>query len=295
MSNIKHLFTFSFLCLIIIIGCTSEIVETAQTSFTSTVFIDTAVIPTSQIKSPTPTMMNSTKTKPIVLIKTPTPTPALLVTEREANQVKMLQTNGCVFPCIWGITPGDVGIDRVNEIAYTNNLNIFEGQDEYLSLSAVKDNVGIVDIMVYHVGDTIKGVEIDFSEPQSNIPLEDWEYYSPQGILEKYGQPEDIRFFVDLRNFSKLPNSFGFYYRDFVVAYSGFISLPVNNKLKVCPSKYEVVDIKLQTGEWDKLKIILFKPSFKDATNEELMDSYQRYRQDPENFCWTLDYEAFLP
>ena len=293
MSKDKRFFIFSVLCLIIINGCISENGVMPQAGLTSTVLIDTGKTPTSHKKTPTPNLMKSTKTK--LLVQTKISTPELSIVEREVNQVEMFKTNGCDFPCIWGITPGDVGIDRVNEIAYTNNLNIFEGHDEYLSLSAVRDNVGIVNIKIYHVGETIKGVEIGFPEPLSNIPLENWRYYFPQGILEKYGQPEDIRFFVDLRDGPKLFNSFALYYNDFVVVYSGFIPLPINNQLKVCPSKYELVDIKLQTGEWGKLKIINFKPLFKETTNEELLVSYQRYLKDPENFCWTLDYQVYIP
>lgn len=151
-------------------------------------------LPTSiPIPSPVPATYTPCPTRTPTPTRTPPP-PTLTSDERHAYVEEMLATNGgCELPCWWGVTPGQS--DWQSVIDYF----VAHGGFQFIILSTE----GLYDYSILHTfterNGVIQSIEIN-GNSQWGIPsqffAQDWDHYSLDQVLTRYGVPSRARIFL---------------------------------------------------------------------------------------------------
>lgn len=168
--------------------------------------------------------------------------PTLNTTEKEVYMLAQLEDNGkCNLPCWWGIIPGfanwlDVSMEyaqRGFESSQLPNGNTFGiGGFDLTSISTYTEIVFTVK------QNTVQNISISATGALKPLEFQKaWEYYSPDKILTKYGQPSRIWLDVSTYgNSNKAGYEYWLYYDNlgFLIIYGGSSQMKTN--LNICPS-----------------------------------------------------------
>jgi hypothetical protein len=181
---------------------------------------------------------------------------APLTQEEIQFQVEELMRNNsnCTAPCFWGIVPGRTDLLKSANIIFplgTLELPIFDknGYAFYNAYINYADKIKI-DITVGEFQSIIENLKVNMSnisgKPLSNF---DYEAFSLNNILESYGTPSSIEFWLSTPTEFTTSDSIAYNYRlyyvtkELVIEYSG--QQPTSkftDSLKVCPLKDKSID-----------------------------------------------------
>lgn len=173
-----------------------------------------------------------------VIIETPTPTdipPTLVATptfiqqsivpmEEKINIVQELfKTNGgCLFPCWWGLVPGEANWEEVEEKLKPFSIGITQAKNEQLYVGEVQFPIGYSENGMmkrnqYYVVQNQTIVKIEAEAIYSNL-------FAVDNIFKTYGPPSEIWIQTAREPYqNSLPFFLIFFYNDtnFIVMYSG--------------------------------------------------------------------------
>lgn len=139
--------------------------------------------------TPSPTLSPSPMASP-ARTSSPTPRPTLTTDEEYRYVREMLATNGeCELPCWWGITPGETSRQEAkNRLPYLNFWfdEKFGGYYIRFTLTTEKDLTQSIKVRSYR-----------FADDDSRF-AEDWQRYSLDQVLNRYGPPSRARIVLAL-------------------------------------------------------------------------------------------------
>ncbi|MBN2390647.1 MAG: hypothetical protein JXR84_07990 [Anaerolineae bacterium] len=187
-------FVIAVMTIVCLAGCTVSSPSPGETLLPKVTPSSTAsASPTSELPTPTPPAPSSTPSltpspsPTFYPTRTPSPTsrPTLTADEEYRYVGEMLSTNGgCELPCWWGITPGESSWQGTKEGLPGLNFQFwfpedFIKYDLYLVLTKEKNLVKTIDIRS-------ECFECDrFAQ--------DWQRYSLDQLLSRYGSPSRVR------------------------------------------------------------------------------------------------------
>lgn len=224
------------LLLLILTSCGLDLRVTPTTVSTNT------PLETDSIASVTPTGWNTTTNTAIVPpTETPGPTftptttatrkpqPTLTPKEAEALVEDLIATNGgCLLPCWWGITPGVTTWEETRSF-----LEPFA-----TSILILRENLYGVTIDNLHESISRGGVGATILVKDNIVQTISTEVFYPlTEVLKVYGQPDEVRVYVDSQSIDALaPFVIALYYEKlgFLASYRGKTSK--GEVIDICPS-----------------------------------------------------------
>ncbi len=300
---------FIALC-VYLIGCTSTaetpVLTVAQiTSIMSpvpsktvpptfTVGISTNTPSPTMTASPTPTSTNTSTPVP----PTWTPLPKLSPEEAQAKVMELIATNGgCKLPCWWGITPGETSWEQARQF-----LTSFSEIDE------LRENVYIVNYFVEKENGLVVSSFATISTGEGLVQeIEAGVYYPLDQVLELYGQPDEVRVYVDNQSIDKLaPFVIALYYGEqgFLANYGGRTEKGEINQ--ICPNVIEgrasvwflwSPELEMTFDIAGRKELLFVSPSdrrfrkVEQVTNMDARQFYEMYR-DPANLSKCFDFKV---
>jgi hypothetical protein len=224
------------LVILILTGCglPSKVTPTAVSTNTP--------LSTESIASVTPTVWNTaTNTATVPPTETPvttyTPTatatrkPQPTFTSKEAEEMvkDLIATNGgCLLPCWWGITPGVTTWEETRSFLEPFATRILTLRENLYGVT--------IDNLPESISDGGVGATIGVKDDIVQTIRTDVFYPLPQ-VLQIYGQPDEVRVYVDPWSIDALaPFVIALYYEKlgFLATYSGKTSK--GEVIKICPS-----------------------------------------------------------
>jgi hypothetical protein len=210
--------------LLLLVACSVETPITQAVTLQST-------ITQSVLFSPSPTQ-GIAPTAPM-----PTKYPTAFAEQKVEEYLRT--NNGCVFPCFWGIIPGETSLS--DAIQFFQPFGITKEHGANLDILS---KVILNDVSLIAEDGIINGFEV-FGEgrPKDTSSFwEVWKSYLPQNIITEYGYPDRIWFDTYKNPEMADPDrplgySVWFYYddKDFLIVYSGITSKAPD--YKVCLGK----------------------------------------------------------
>lgn len=150
--------------------------------------------PTLRVSTPTPSPKH-TPTKPPTL----TPLPTLAQKERDAQILRLLQTNGgCSLPCWWGISPGTTTWDTARQLFVSMGSKVLaqshrDGSIEHETGFDLPESDMYMKIYILQRDGLIESIKVTSEDYMAPIAFQsDWELYSLKRMLTVYGEPSRV-------------------------------------------------------------------------------------------------------
>jgi len=263
----------------------------------------------SQIQA-TPTVEDlqgaKTSAEPIVPKSTNIPLPTA-TREKNWQQIGwLLQSNGgCDQPCFMGLIPEVTTLTEYKDFLSKTGMGGSETNPGYYSFAYhYKTHLGI-NAVVEIQGDVIKNIRVILGgfENSPTISRQDWSAFLPEKILQTYGKPSKVGFFIsDLRKVNdpqpKVLFDFVFVYEDIdlVVYYDcGGIDDQKDGIYRFCPGSDKIYTINIWLGKYkETINEARYGIKLEDATFLSIEEFYERFTQNPTEFCLELNADAFL-
>ena len=254
------------------------------------------ITPSSSVPSKTPT-----PTKFVYTAQSPSITPlATLSSEEAAEQIKAFfqSATNCVSPCFMNVIPGQTTIDEANamfshlgvDLQHTTSVGNyefyafiyrFEDGSELSPIFTTQDNI------VKNIG---VGIIPSFQEKDST---NEWLTYSPDSLVDQYGQPSRVEFVLGWgpRSFFDMIMYFDSY--DLVTEYVGY---------NIIEGTRENPNVCVLAVQYDSVRVWLGKnppnlPSegvpLSEATQLDMEEFSNILLGQPENACITFDGKVF--
>lgn len=253
-------------------------------------------VPSSSLASETPTqgqIVNTTQIPPIT-------SPATLEPELAAEEVKAFfqTTNGCVAPCFMDVVPEKTTLDKVKaifshlgiEVQHTTSVGSFEFYSfiyrfesglELSPIFTVQDNI-VKNIRI--------GIVPSFQEKDLN---NEWLTYSPEALVEQYGEPSRVEFVFGWgpRSFFDMIMYFDSY--DLVTEYVGYnIIEGTREKPNVCVPAVQYDSVRVWLGK-NPPNLPSEGVPLSEATQLDMEEFSNLLLGQPENACITFDGKVF--
>lgn len=210
----------------------------------------------------TPTVIPPTQPPPLTQTPTlvsnlPPELPATLTPEEAARVIRLLlsEAGDCSAPCFWGITPGKTTKDEA-EMVFRHfgleGVNIsFEGNDFYdVSFKLDTGRSMSVNLAYQHKMVENLSVHIQPESQKAGIPRA-WLAYSPETLIQRYGEPTRVEFAADLG--LPVPTYVMIMYFDavdLIVEYYGEnITQPDRRSSQVCPLTAQFETVRVWMGK----------------------------------------------
>ena len=184
--------------LISLVGCQAPVVPIGASTAPSTTItvVSPAVYPRSTYTpTPRPTVPTIAPPPfPTPALPTVTPPPTLTAEEQRALVRELMQTNGgCELPCWWGIVPGQSDWQGVRERFRGYGLR---GNDYFVFMFMRPGQVYDSKIKIkFTVRDeVVESIEVSgqWLSSTSEYFAQDWQRYSLDNVLNRYGQPSQV-------------------------------------------------------------------------------------------------------
>jgi len=278
------------LCLLLLtLSCTSNDLHLAESpTFT--------IIPSSSVSLETPT-----PTKIVYTAQAPSITPlATLLSEEAAEQIKAFfrSTTTCIAPCFMDVIPnqttlnkakavfGHLGIDLQHTISMGDNdfysfIYRFQSGLELSPIFTIQDNV-------------VKNIRVSIVPSFQDKGLNnEWQIYSPEFLINQYGQPSRVEFVLDWgpRNFFDMIMYFDSF--DLVIEYTGYnIIEGVRDKPNVCMLAVRYDSVRTWLGK-NPTSLPDAGVPLSEATQLSMEEFSNILLGPPENACITFEGKAF--
>jgi hypothetical protein len=226
--------------------------ETATPTLAPTVIHQPTILST-----PTPNgviILPEAVTTPTVVASTVLPTATLVNEQKAKNLTTLLETNsGCELPCWWGINPGEATFETVRSSFEPQGFwvedNWLGGGTSHAITIEFELESGVVQSM--RISDSYaKGIQ------DANAFIRDWERYSLDKVLSRYGLPTRVQVYYPFRpdpGSEPAYHLFIFYEElGIEIDYLGNATDVDGEKSRACPQLDEVFTINLflyQSGE----------------------------------------------
>lgn len=259
-------------------------------------------------KSPTTPLLETETLIPLPTF-TLTPPPTLGLNESEdAIRQLLKQDEICQFVCIWGITPGRSSWGEAQNVFTRLQLSLFHTQREDKTDSYAAD-FGFDDQLSGSIQLTVKKGQVDFIRMNiglanfkgPNIPRK-WQAYSPETLLNKYGPPSKVEFFLNYPTEEGFPVGTVWYgmviYFDaynLIAEYNQGLSKD-ENFIKACPLLDKFSGISIWLGENPENPPPSGMPMDKATTSLTTFDQFENlFEQAPEQACFHLSKDRMVP
>ncbi len=233
--------------------------------------------------------------------ETVTPTLPATFTPLDANERirTYLQKNGdCLAPCFWGITPGQTTFTQATNIFASLGLRpehtLTENNQDFYDTDYHIENGFEISIILTVQDGIIKTLDAGINVPaEASFPRK-WSAYSPETLIEKYGIPSKVDFFLG-RVTPTPTHSMVLYFEnaELIVAFIGSDLLNSNSpQLEICPVTNQVEHIQIWLGKNPR-----HPPkqgiSLEKASSLNLQEFAKLMVGKPEDACLNLNSEAF--
>lgn len=266
--------------------------------------------------APATTLTSTDMVPPATSIATPTqtssPVPTLTVQQLTEYALDMLKDNGgCDLPCWWGIIPGETKLQEAKHRfgrAFSAGVPRNDGTENHsarFGIPSANTEEYAFTLGFIEQGGIIQAIEVrsDINEafPSNHFPT-DWQHFSLDQILSRYGRPTH----VELQVKPPLePNSPPSYLMWIVYENDGFWILYAGRStydgkmMHICPSLKTTfgLDLRLQSPE---SSTPVFQPepgagtrSLEEATGMSMEKFYNTFKNAKEKVC--LDSASTLP
>ena len=210
-----------------------------------------------QIQPPSPTSIPPTYTL------TPYPTQAATLTQpatlepeqaKEAIGKLLREPMDCLAPCFWEIVPGQTMLGDAQEILTHLGLKInstTQENKEFYGTSYNFDN-GLSIRVILTIQDTVvKNIRIKITPETHQLGASrKWLAYSPEILINRYGSPSRVDFFVG-RGTPSVSYAMVMYFDavDLIVEYSGYDIETRTTSFRVCPLTNQFDSVRIWLGE----------------------------------------------
>lgn len=215
-----------------------------------------------------------------------TPQPTLRIEEAQKFVVDLVATNGnCQLPCWWGITPGESTWEETNHFlaAFATNIRVLQENLYGVTYDYLPDNIS-----EGKVGATIS-VESGIVQTISTDV-----FYPLDQILREYGQPDEVRIFVDAQSIDALaPFVLALYYEQlgFLATFRG--TAEKGSTSQICPTSIgenQTVwflwspQLEISFEKAGRRALLFVSPAdrpfrvLEEATNISVQEFYETYR-----------------
>jgi hypothetical protein len=119
---------------------------------------------------------------------------------QELIQIWLRGTASCEPPCFWGITPGQTSIEEAENIYHHLGLPISRGTDKGKDFSSTRyvpeGGRFTISVVITVQEQIVHGMHIRiFRENQKGDFKPEWTAYSPETLIQHYGNPSNIELF----------------------------------------------------------------------------------------------------
>ena len=249
--------------------------------------------------APSPTLIPPTSTSTFTPIESSTATPPATLESREAEETirTLLQDSvDCESPCFWGITPGQTTLSEAISIFTHLGLQVksttYQGKDFY-GIEHDFDNGLSISVILTIQSEIVENLRLKILPEKSSagIPRK-WSAYSPETLINRYGTPSKVDFFLD-----KGPNltfAMDIYFDsvDLIVQYGITNIIPYQNSPQVCPLTAQFDSVRVWMGKDPYAPPFELVPLEK-ATSMTMEEFSKLMTGDPEKACFIVDGEAF--
>ncbi len=236
--------------------------------------------------SPTNT---STPTLPATLTPTLTPPPAMEPAQAEEVIRKFLKEPvDCAAPCFWGIIPGQTTLGEATNIlaelgialepVYPGFHKFYQAEYEFGNGLSVQLNPTVKDGKVVNMD-----VYIDPEKQRAGVKRE-WQVFSPETLISKYGLPSRVDFFLS-RAANNPSYSITIIYDELNMILE--FSSPEGSDLKICPLSDQIGFIRIKMGKNPKPPPLPGVP-LETATTMTMEDFGELMTGDPGKACFML-------
>lgn len=257
-------------------------------------------VPASSITIPTPTFFQSTPTSIVIPIESATLTPlATLQSEQAQETIKTLlqEPVDCPAPCFWGIIPERTTLDEAKNIFAHLDLPIWHNTLDNRELYGVEykfDNGLLISPILTIQNEVVESLRIKLhpEEEQAEVSRK-WLTYSPEMLIERYGSPSKVSFFV-----GRGPNPLYLIdmYFDNVDLIIHYDSYEIYSDMQICPLTDQMNEVRIWLG-----KNPMYPPNYYDAevvpleeaTTLTMEEFSNLITGDPSKACFTLNSNAF--
>jgi hypothetical protein len=240
---------------------------------------------------------------------TATPAPTLAITPTltppttlEPHQVEesieafFQKPTNCPAPCFWGIVPGQTTIGEATNIFIQLGLQIkhtnFDGKDLY-GVGYFFGN-GFSSIILTVEDGSVTNLETSFLPDKQKVGApRDWLAYSPETLINQYGTPSKVDFFVGRAAPTPLHSIVMYFYTvNLIVEYSGADIIADMVTLQVCPLVNQVDSVRIWIGRNTQSAPPVGVPLEK-ATSLTLDEYAELMTSGSENACFNLEGQVF--
>lgn len=280
----NNLFLLIIICCISITGCTNPNNTPPVTSIptqTSTPITETPIPPTQTV------------------ISTLTPTPLNTLEPEQAKETirTLLQDSvDCDAPCFWGITPGQTTLNEAIDIFTHMGLQVknttYQGTNFY-GIEYGFDSGLSISVILTIQNEIVENLRIKMlPEKLSAGVTRMWSAYSPETLINRYGSPSKVDFFIDRGPNLLFVMDMYFDSVDLIVEYGITNVTPYQNSPRICPI----------TAQFDSVRAWLGKDPYtppselvplEKATSLTIDQFTQLMLGDAEKACFTLKGNAF--
>lgn len=251
--------------------------------------------PTSQTHLPTPILITPTPTFSPTQTATPTQ-PATLEPRQalETIQALLQKPVDCDAPCFWEIVPGQTTLRDAENVLMRLGLQIehtvYNAQDFY-GISYDVDG-GLSLIATFTVRDEIVTdlrVDINPETQEMGIPR-DWLAYSPETLIERYGTPSKVDFFLGgAAPDTSYAMDMYFDSKNLIIEY---YSYDLGPNLQICPLIDQMSSVRIWMGA-DPVNPPPDSVPLEKATSLTMEEFIQLLTRDLNTACFNLNVDAF--
>lgn len=270
-----------------VVGCASAN-STVSPTITKTRHPSPTVVSVPSTPSPAPTI-TATLTPPVTL----EPEQA-----KETIRTLLREPIDCPAPCFWGIVPGQTTLGDVKNIFARLRLpvecTIYENNG-FCGIAYRFSSSLSIDVTLTMRNNIVENLRVEISpEKQEKIPRE-WQAYSPETLIARYGTPSRVDFFLG-RAAPSHDYSMVLYFdaEDLIVEYFGYDYTFDGTFVQTCPLINQWFDVRVWVGKNPQ-----YPPSdgvsLKDATSLTLEEFSVLMTGDPQKACLKLKENVFPP
>lgn len=288
-----------------ILGLVIVLMTIMVTSCSQPAIIDKPSLAPTQIRIETFSVVTPVPSPSPIPTATPTPTtfPTLEPDRvKETIQALLQETKDCGSPCVWGITPGETTINEAQRIFTHLGIQLMyvtshDNRNYYYSKYEFDNGLSISFSVAVQRG-IINNVVSDI-HPEIQIPgvPRAWKAYSPETLIERYGNPSKVDFFVDrIRDGNVPPKAWygmNMHFKEvgMIIEYGGAELSPLTN-FQACPLIDPFEFIRIWFGEEPEHPPGEVVPLI-EATNLTMEEFVELMTGDPERACFKLNMEIF--
>lgn len=252
-----------------------------------------------QLPSPTSNLRTSTPIPQPVQTATRMP-PATLVPEQAKDTIRGLlrETTNCPVPCFWGIIPGQTMLSDAEEnFAYLGlqlKHTYTQNNEDFYALIYDLDG-GLRVSPVLSVQDNIvKSIKVGINpEKLQEGVSRQWLAYSPETLINLYGAPSKVEFFVG-RGAPSISYAMYLYFDtvDLIVEYYSYDITFETTSFRVCPLTDQIFSVGVWMGQ-DPQHPPLDAVPLTEATTMTMEEFVKLMKGNPNNACIDLKEEVF--